>query len=45
MYEKENPDLEGFEYSENIRNKDFFDKNELQSNSSKQDGYYESLLH
>jgi hypothetical protein len=29
MFEKENPDIEGFEYSENIRNKDFFDKKEL----------------
>ena len=45
MYDKENPDLEGFEYSENIRNKDFFDKSELKSDSAKQDGYYESLLH
>ena len=45
MYEKENPDLLGFEYSESIRNKDFFEKQELQSDSTKQDGYYESLLH
>lgn len=29
MYEKENPHIDGFEYSENIRNKDFFDKQEL----------------
>ena len=29
MFEKENTDIEGFEYSENIRNKDFFDKKEL----------------
>jgi ribosomal protein S18 len=45
MYEKENPDLAGFEYSENIRSKDLFSKDELTPEASKRDGYYQSLLH
>ena len=45
MYEHENPDLEGFEYSENLRNKDFFERKELKSASSQEDGYFQSLVH
>jgi hypothetical protein len=46
IYDKENPKSEGgFEYTDNPRSIDYFEKEDLTSVSSKKDGYFESLLH
>lgn len=51
VYDTLNPNIaqefngKAFEPMDNIRSQDFFDKNDLKSQSSKNDDYFQSLLH
>ena len=47
IYKKENPWMldESMEYTDNPRSVEYSEKEDLQTNASKQDGYFASLLH